>query len=323
MSDISSNDKNYRRGLVLGLSLAELFIILLFLLLLATVGFVSMLEEKQRAQQEEINSLKSELQAIEKIFGKNLLPEDFRKLVREAAQAAQLREENEQQKQLLSSLKPIVDAINSQEIDDQQKSKLITDLAKAIESVDLTQVAQLLEAAASSPDILEDLNKLSAALIANAKLEKENKELANLVEALGKERGDNPPCLFRDRDKEDRLYEKKPYKEIYSFDVFLRSDGMLVKQRELEPGNHGKDPSSLPSVSSDYLNQFISFSQFKKGFGIYKEVGQSKLVQPYPCAFFVRVWWDTKMSSRQYDRAINQVEGVFFKDVMRNSPWPH
>ena len=70
MSDISSNDKNYRRGLVLGLSLAELFIILLFLLLLATVGFVSMLEEKQRAQQEEINSLKSELQAIEKIFGK-------------------------------------------------------------------------------------------------------------------------------------------------------------------------------------------------------------------------------------------------------------
>ena len=70
MSDISSNDKNYRRGLVLGLSLAELFIILLFLLLLATVGFVSMLEEKQRAQQEEINSLKSELQAIEKSLAK-------------------------------------------------------------------------------------------------------------------------------------------------------------------------------------------------------------------------------------------------------------
>ena len=62
MSDISANDKNYRRGLVLGLSLAELFIILLFLLLLATVGFVSMLEEKQRLQQEEINILKSELQ---------------------------------------------------------------------------------------------------------------------------------------------------------------------------------------------------------------------------------------------------------------------
>jgi hypothetical protein len=323
VSDISANDKNYRRGLVLGLSLAELFIILLFLLLLATVGFVSMLEEKQRLQQEEINILKSELQAIEKIFGKNPLPEDFRKLVREAAQAAELMKENKQQKQLLSALKPIVDAIASQEMNEQQKSKLIKELAKAIENINSNQFAQILEAAANSPNILDDLNKLSAALIAKAKLEKENKELANLVEALGKERGDNPPCLFRDRDKEDRLYKKKPYKEIYSFDVFLRSDGMLVKQRELEPGNHGKDPSSLPSVSSDYLNQFISFSQFQKGFSIYKEVGQSKLVQPYPCAFFVRVWWDTKMSSRQYDKAINQVEGVFFKDVMRNSPWPH
>jgi len=323
VSEVSSNDKNYRRGLVLGLSLAELFIILLFLLLLATVGFVSMLEEKQRLQQDEINNLKSELQVIEQVFGKNPLPEDFRKLVRQAAQAVQLRKENEQQKQLLSALKPIVDAINSQEIEDKQKLKLITDLAKAIENIDLNQITQIVEAAANSPNIFDDLNNLSAALIANAKLVRENIELASLVEALGKERGDNPPCLFRVRDSEDRLYKKKPYKEIYSFDIFLRSQGMIVKQRELEPGNHGNAPSSLPSVSSNYLNQFISFNQFKKGFGIYKELGQSKLIQPYPCAFFARVWWDTTMTSRQYDKAINQVESVFFKDVMRNSPWPH
>ena len=33
-------DRPYRRGLVLGLSLAELFLILLFLLLLASIGMI-------------------------------------------------------------------------------------------------------------------------------------------------------------------------------------------------------------------------------------------------------------------------------------------
>ena len=41
-------DKPYRRGLILGLSLAELFLILLFLLLLASMGISSALEEEKK-----------------------------------------------------------------------------------------------------------------------------------------------------------------------------------------------------------------------------------------------------------------------------------
>ena len=199
-------------GLFLG-SLAELFIVLYFFCCLPPSA-VSMMEEKQKlqqdaldAKQEEINQLKSELKD-EEVFGKAPLPEDFRKLVRQAAQAAQLKQENEKQKQLLSALKPIIDAIEAQQIDAQAKSELVSELAKAVEQMELGQIAKLVEAAENSPDLFEDLKNLAATLVANAKLEKENKELANLVEALGKERGDNPPCLFRDRDKQDRLYKK-------------------------------------------------------------------------------------------------------------------
>ena len=44
-------DKPYRRGLILGLSLAELFLILLFLLLLVSMGISSALEEEKMWRQ--------------------------------------------------------------------------------------------------------------------------------------------------------------------------------------------------------------------------------------------------------------------------------
>ena len=40
-------DRPYRRGLVLGLSLAELFLILLFLLLLASIGMIEEVKKEK------------------------------------------------------------------------------------------------------------------------------------------------------------------------------------------------------------------------------------------------------------------------------------
>ena len=39
-------DRSYRRGLVLGLSLAEIFLILIFLLLLASIGIAAFKKKK-------------------------------------------------------------------------------------------------------------------------------------------------------------------------------------------------------------------------------------------------------------------------------------
>ena len=51
-------DKPYRRGLVLGLSLAEVFLILLFLLLLASIGLTSALQEDLVQNKKKIRSCK-------------------------------------------------------------------------------------------------------------------------------------------------------------------------------------------------------------------------------------------------------------------------
>ena len=78
--ELGSGDRAYRRGLVLGLSLAELFMILLFLVLMASVGVISYLNEKSLREKE----LATQLRELQEQFGSNILPEDFEKLNPEA-----------------------------------------------------------------------------------------------------------------------------------------------------------------------------------------------------------------------------------------------
>ena len=74
-------DRPYRRGLVLGLSLAELFLILLFLLLIASIGMIEQAKKKTNTYKElyERNSLvdASFIMDIENKFGQKLEEIDF------------------------------------------------------------------------------------------------------------------------------------------------------------------------------------------------------------------------------------------------------
>ena len=62
-------DRPYRRGLVLGLSLAELFLILLFLLLLATIGYWAIVQEETVAKQKVLLDARARNVQLEKDKG--------------------------------------------------------------------------------------------------------------------------------------------------------------------------------------------------------------------------------------------------------------
>ena len=47
-SEFPDLDKSYRRGLILGLSLAEVFLLLVFLLLLVAVGYAGLVKEEKK-----------------------------------------------------------------------------------------------------------------------------------------------------------------------------------------------------------------------------------------------------------------------------------
>ena len=325
MSEVSATDRGYRRGLVLGLSLAELFIILVFLLLLASLGFLSLKEKISQQQKAQIDELTTQLTAYQEVIRQNNIDLDkIDVLVRQAAQAQSLKEENEAQAQTLTMLKPLLDAINSDKNKQQNQAELIAKLASAIKDKDLQTTEQVIEIIKhTNSSLVEELANVSITKQENADLKRQKEQLAALVEALGKERGDNPPCLYKPRDKNDKLFVKKPYKEIYSFDIFIKKSHLIIVERDVEAGDYGSFFEVKPQISSEKFGKVITYKDFQKSFRAYKIIGQEKKVQPYPCAFFAKVWWDKNMNSVEYENGITQVNSIFFKDVMRSEAWPH
>lgn len=325
MSDISATDRGYRRGLVLGLSLAELFIILVFLLLLASLGFMSLKEKINQQQKAQIEDLTTQLSAYKEVIqGNNIDLDKIDVLVRQAAQAQSLIEKNRVQAQTLTMLKPLLEAINSDKEKQQNQAELIAQLAGAIQDKDFDTTKQVIEIIKhSNSSSVKELATFSVTKQENVDLRRQKEQLASLVEALGKERGDNPPCLYKPRDKGDKLFVKKPYKEIYSFDIFIKKSHLIVFERELEVGDYGSFFDVKPQISPDKFGKLITYKDFRNSFSAYKIIGQEKKVQPYPCAFFAKVWWDKNMDSVEYENGITQVNSIFFKDVMRSEAWPH
>lgn len=348
--ELGSGDRAYRRGLVLGLSLAELFMILLFLVLMASVGVISYLNEKSLREKE----LATQLRELQEQFGSNILPEDFEKLVAQVAKVNELKQKLEEKEKQLSSLmplkkameqrdkaiknlredlakseaallnlSPLKNALDEIQLTTTEQKRLIDKLADAVANIPEKDLVATAEMLASSPsDIIEELASLGDLKNENQKLAAEKQQLAELVEAYGKARGDNPPCLYKGRNPDSPLFKTKPYKEIYSFDVLLKPYELTIVRRGKEPGNYGNE-GNIPIISDNYFNRPISYTDFKREFRQYSNLGRNKKIQDYPCAFFVKAWWDKGMSSVEYENAMKQLGDVFFSDVMRSTQWPH
>ena len=85
-------DRPYRRGLVLGLSLAELFLILLFLLLLTTIGITSHHNKEKRAAEALARNLQNRLQIFE---GNEISIEDYLRLKKQEREHEKVQKERD------------------------------------------------------------------------------------------------------------------------------------------------------------------------------------------------------------------------------------
>ena len=94
-------DKPYRRGLVLGLSLAEVFLILLFLLLLVSIGVTSSLQEDMNEIDMKRQELQDSLDGFRQVIGNKITVEEFTRLQKNTSAKQKLVREN---KELLDQL---------------------------------------------------------------------------------------------------------------------------------------------------------------------------------------------------------------------------
>ncbi len=197
-------NKAYRRGLVLGLSLAEVFLILLFLILLVSIGLTSSLQEELNETEQKLND---SLNIQQEVIGREITIEEFIRLEKKAKELAR---ENE--------------ALSDQLADAQKK------LAKADEVLQ-TKVNEL-ESKINELD-KELIKEQIKNILAESRLENTKKEIwkkDRVIEEYAK-KGQDPPCWFvnvPDVDEVDGIRQK----HVKIFDVKIEDNAFSVKWHE-------------------------------------------------------------------------------------------
>ena len=321
-------DKPYRRGLILGLSLAELFLILLFLLLLVSMGISSILEEEKNLVQKELQksqneneTLKDKLTTMEKIIGGEISIIELQRLVKKAAEREKilrenkkLNQENQELKDNLTKFDNIKKILEKENINQEQLENLINNEKELLEVLkeknelqkkinDLVgkakELKKKLENEKIQKDILED------------KFDQVSEQLDRLTD-----KGRAPPCWFITVD-DKTVPSGKRQKDVKIFDIKIDNRGFTVRphdnifiSQKINKGN----TNALPAFSYNNFNVKLNANEFTRKFKNFYNVGNNKLIHPYKCVFMVDVYDATSIDNKiGYKRNLRTIENLFMK----------
>lgn len=305
-------DRPYRRGLVLGLSLAELFLILLFLLLLTFIGIATSYEEKTVSLANTIKSLEDEnsilTDGLERIQETNQVPiteAELRDLAMAVGENKQLRDKNDEltdqlaeQSAKLEELEPI----------QEDKKKLVEKSAKLQEELaetrdELNQLRAQVEATEGN---------LSDAQAKAQEADRRAQANARLLDSIKRKPGDIPPCWFVEVKSRDGMRPK--HLKIYNVKI---NDRSFVVRRHPYPypkeANFGKK-NRLPEIGEEFFNTELSSDEFTRVFSAIRAAGDERLIQDYACKFMVDVYDATSSENKAgYKKQLRTVEDLFYK----------
>ena len=290
-----SDGAAYRRGTVFGLTVAEVFILLLFLLLLL---FVS-LNQEWVATAEEVGEVEGEL--IEVTAERDKLKQDA-EVLRDRIRTLGRQRDNAKQ-QVKKAEQELADAL---QMLDGGEGEIVKEVQKQRER------AEQLE---------EDANQQEERV---QQLESELGEMVTLLE-----KGVNPPCWYHKVDDPNKSSGKreKPY---YSFDIGVFDDHLIVRRIPAPQGGAEDDSSGSFADEAEYLkfdtlpyDQRLSDSEFEQHFSPISLAGKNREVRSYPCIFWVRVWDQTAPGAKvRWKQAHDgELEGLFGTYQVKDDPW--
>ena len=244
-----SVDSAYRRGTLLGLTIAEIFILLIFVLLLAFLGFNSSQEEELkereqalqelRDQEEEWKETKRERERLDTVLAvwrpvidEFKTPEEVQTLHRRAAEAQRRVERYE--------------GLVGEDVQTRLEELHKENVALLAENHKVREVNERLD---------EDIDRLSRQL---SKMQEERDTLAQEATTASqaaqraqkalevfRKKGENPPCWYETVPDGPGKTREKPF---YTYDIAVYDDGMVVRRRQPPPGR-AEDDDGPPYVA--------------------------------------------------------------------------
>ena len=262
-------EEGYRRGTVLGLTIAEIFVLLVFLMLLALLGVNRFWNEKLEPWMDII--ARTTPAEVENALN---TPDELRRKIEELTrQIAELTKEKERLQERVRTLVAREGRLG--------KANRV-----------LTKTNEELRAR------LDELAKM------NEELREENAALRDKIRVSGK--GINPPCWYRIvRETNPATEATSRERTYYLFDIVIREDHMEVQPVPIPPGRADDDggrPYSEEAVELGLgtipYGEPLSNARMLELMRPIFEMGKESRVRKYSCIFHVRVWDETPATSK-------------------------
>lgn len=294
-------DSAYRRGTVLGLTVAEIFILLLFLLMLV---FLSLAQEWESEMEKKGTDTERELQEARSVL------KDVRQVVEEAKDSI-----------------PVPDSPVTLVSGEEDENLTLDDALDNNESSLPKDVRELLDRASEAIQH-ERLNAEQAERRveeAQAAAGRARRDLDVL-----RKKGHNPPCWYervsvaRGRDRE------RPY---YTFEVAVFDDSMILRRVPVPPGGATDDEgSSYYSYAEEAhalelhrvpYNVPLSDEAVFSAIRPIHDLGKGGKVRSYSCIFWARVWDKTSSDAKErwksaHDGILESLLGTY---TVSEDPW--
>lgn len=285
-------DSEYRRGTVLGLTIAEIFILLIFLLLLALLGLANHWQEKAKESSDERDQILYEWRDILESH----TPDEIKTLTSKAPKLEQqvemLRTDRKVMRTDLEKLRDENTALHEEKEALEEEREMLKEQAEASE-----KAAESAEAARQAAE--------------------QKHQQARRNEEDGEVLGQDSPCWYTVVQGQDGKREKA----VFIFDVRMRDRTVLVQKhyRSPPPGAH------TPAVKYNRtaLGRELPYTEFMREFKPLKIAGRNKQVRDRNCYFHVQLWKDTTFGETAFNNFNDYIREVFIPTWVKRDPWPH
>ena len=337
---------SYRQGAVLGFTIAEAFILLTFLLLIALLG----LNQEDEPQQESVAS------NVPRVW---VRPEKIETLVKSAEQARKAQEEAEQARAIAErerdqALEKIEEGRKAKEEAEQaRKAQEEAEQARAVAERERDQALEKAEERRKAEEEAEQARAITERerdqalekIEEGRKAEEEAAQSRDIAErerdqarndlALIRHKGANPPCWYQVVSTDEGKTREKPY---YAFNVAIYENSIELAPREVPPG--GACDDMLGGACDDrgglYADEWkrlqiedlpygkpLSDNEFSEAISDLVAQGRNRQVRTYGCVFSVMVWDKTPDHSKKRwkDAHDGVIEGSFSAYTVQDLEW--
>lgn len=287
-------DSAYRRGTVFGLTIAEIFILLIFLVLLALLGLAGYWQEREKEYEAQ----------RERHRGREQILSEWRDVI---------------EFHTPDQIKNLIRKMPSLEQENQNLRRKNENLRKRTEDSE-RETERAREKEGEAKEKQERLKR---------ELDEEKRKVKRVEEdARARKKGQNPPCWYETVDDVRGGTREKPH---YLFNIAVYDDAIVVLPHPIPPGGaedddgppYAEEAKSL-SLDSMRYGEPLSDSELVDDMRDIYNRGRNAEVRSYDCTFYVKVWDRTSSGAKaRWKEAHHEVlEGLFGTYVVRDDPWP-